>query len=145
MSGYSEREIIGALLKGGSLMFGKRVELTWPDGQPRGMDEDTLHRIGEQWAPLADRPQWARADAAYCTVRVPCAHVLTNGECEWHGRPAAEIPVRQRPDPGRLRYLAAKLTEGGHETAVALALHVLADELTEESRPQVPPAPRRGT
>lgn len=39
-----------------------------------------------------------------------------------------DVPIRQRSVPDRLRYLAAKLREGGHEQAVALALEVMADE-----------------
>jgi hypothetical protein len=88
VTGYTDIEAIGSLLKGGTLVFGKRVELAWPDGLPGGMTEDDLRRIGEHWAPQEDRPQWVRADARFCTVRVPCAHVLKDGECEWHGRQA---------------------------------------------------------
>jgi len=40
------------------------------------------------------------------------------------------VPLRRRPEPDRLRYLAAKLLEGdGHRVSVALALEVIASEL----------------
>ena len=47
----NEARIIGSLLKGDAHLFGKRVELAWPDGLPDGMTEDELRRIGEQMAP----------------------------------------------------------------------------------------------
>lgn len=46
-----DQRLIGMLLRGGAFMFGKRVELTWPEGLPDGMTEDDLRRIGEHWAP----------------------------------------------------------------------------------------------
>ncbi len=42
----------------------------------------------------------------------------------------SEIRLQRRPDPARLRYLAAKLREGGqNRAAVMLALEVMADEI----------------
>ena len=47
----TEREIIGALLKGGCYLFGKRVELAWPDGLPDGMTQADLEAMGKTMTP----------------------------------------------------------------------------------------------
>lgn len=48
MYGRSEREseIIGGLLRGTGTLFGARVELSWPDGLPKGFTEETLKDFG---------------------------------------------------------------------------------------------------
>jgi hypothetical protein len=37
-----QRRIIVSLLRGGSLLLGKRIELCWPDGPPYGMTNEQL-------------------------------------------------------------------------------------------------------
>ncbi len=83
---YTGEQVIGGLLRGGSLLFGKRVELSWPDGLPKGMTEDGLRVIGAEMAPFG-RPEWVRADAEFCGVTGRCGAPLVDGECYRHGRP----------------------------------------------------------
>lgn len=42
-----ETRIVAALLTGGCYLFGKRVELSWPDGLPDGISEQTLRDMGK--------------------------------------------------------------------------------------------------
>ena len=83
---HTEREIIGSLLMGGSLLFGKRVELAWPDGLPGGMDQEALRSIGEEMAGPGFA-RWVAAAEEFCFIQVPCGKPLANGECSRHGTP----------------------------------------------------------
>lgn len=88
MSFQAERELLGALLKGGGRLFGARVELSWPDGLP--YPEEELRSIGENWAPH-DGPEWVRADVEFCHVAVPCGRELDSSHsCGRHGFQAAQ-------------------------------------------------------
>jgi hypothetical protein len=80
---YTEKQVIGGLLKGGSMLFGARVELAWPDGLPTAFTESELRDIGA--AMTEGLPSWVPADAEYCAATVRCGKVLVNGECERHG------------------------------------------------------------
>ena len=42
-----QAKVIGSLLVGGAMLFGKRVEIAWPDGLPNGMTEEHLKVIGQ--------------------------------------------------------------------------------------------------
>lgn len=85
---YAVEEVIGSLLVGGSLLFGKRVELSWPDGAPDGMTEEMLVSIGEEWLSKGKvyPSRWVRADAEFCHKMVPCGQELRDGKCERHDR-----------------------------------------------------------
>lgn len=49
----AESKVVGSLLVGGSLLFGKRVELAWPDGLPTAFTEQSLKDFGRH---LLDQP-----------------------------------------------------------------------------------------
>ena len=83
---YTSQEIIGGLLAGGATLFGKRVEVAWPDGLPEGMDDELLRSIGQHWVSAALFPQWIRADADFCKVMVQCGKELAGGKCDRHGQ-----------------------------------------------------------
>jgi len=96
---YTGKQVIGSLLKGGSLLFGKPVELSWPEGLPHGMTGDGLRDIGEQMA--GDRgPCLIPAGSEFCAVTVRCGRELADGECERRGRQDAVKP-RRTPAPGQ--------------------------------------------
>lgn len=42
-----QSKVIGSLLVGGTMLFGKRVELAWPDGLPNGLTEESLKDVGQ--------------------------------------------------------------------------------------------------
>jgi hypothetical protein len=43
----AQSKVIGSLLIGGTILFGKRVELAWPDGLPNGLTEESLKDVGQ--------------------------------------------------------------------------------------------------
>jgi hypothetical protein len=86
----TERELIGDLLKGTGILFGRRVELSWPDGLP--YPKEILRSIGEQWAPRTGARWVVRSDAGFCDTMVPCGHELdSSGSCDRHGRQETDI------------------------------------------------------
>jgi len=87
-----EKQIVGSLLKGGSLLFGMPVELAWPEGLPRGWTADDLRVLGSQMT--AGEPAWMPAVTEYCVAGARCARPLTGGECEIHGTstPVVALP-----------------------------------------------------
>ena len=40
--------VIGSLLAGEAMLFGKRVEIAWPDGMPQGMTTEWLVDLGRK-------------------------------------------------------------------------------------------------
>lgn len=60
VSGSAETQVIGAMLMGRATLFGKRIEILWPDGMPHGMTEAELRALGERWAPTMSQ-QWVPA------------------------------------------------------------------------------------
>lgn len=85
----AEREIIGALLKGGCMLFGRRIELAWPDGPPPGMDAGRLQDIGRAMSTgNADSPpRWIPAAARHCEAAITCGQLLDgDGKCSTHGQ-----------------------------------------------------------
>jgi hypothetical protein len=43
----TELRVLGNLLKGGCSLFGKRIEIAWPDG----FTEEDLRKFADQWDP----------------------------------------------------------------------------------------------
>lgn len=83
-----DQEIIGALLGGGCTLFGKRIELAWPDGLPGGFSEETLLRIADEWKSPGLMPHWVPVAAARCQEASVCGRLLTDDCCAVHGAPS---------------------------------------------------------
>jgi hypothetical protein len=97
-------EVVASLILGDAVLFGRRVELAWPDGRAPQWPEENMRALAEAWRGDEDSRRWVTAVEADALAqqRTATMEKLALGSYFTVKRDLTGQPVKLTPIPGRV-------------------------------------------